>query len=384
MSVRRRGLGVVSEQARALIEASGGRVVQKAPSATWAGVFAQPIEFEAVMPDGTRLSADMISRDLSLADPGAAGSIIPTMMITRLYETGHPFPEAVTNVQELYPPAHAMAYTGIYAGAAPVTTPAAPSTTYYPRVSVSNLTRPGQDFQPGDEWLVQIGAARPNSPVSCTARRNGTTSTSPYGQTDAAGFFQLRGRMSDAEIGSWEETWRAGPEEASPRVTFKVVAKAGAAAPPVTTYYPRVSVSNLSRPGQDFQPGDEWLVSIGGARPNASVSCTARRNGTTSTSEYGRTDAGGFFQLRGSMSQTEIGSWEETWRAGPEEASPRVTFKVVAKPGAAAPPPGEEKKKEEAPQEQPPPTSALLDQLKAVPWWVWAAAGGGILLARSV
>jgi len=154
---------------------------------------------------------------------------------------------------------------------------------------------------------------------------------------------------------------------------------AGAAA-----YYPTVSVSNLTRPGQPFQVDDELLVQIGGGRPNAAVTATATHDGSTSTSSFGNTDSGGFFQVRKRMTNAEIGTWQQTWKVGTEEASPRLSFSVVAKPttttagaaaggGAAA---GEGEKKETA-------APALLDQIKAVPWWVWAVAAGLIALVGA-
>jgi hypothetical protein len=164
----------------------------------------------------------------------------------------------------------------------------------------------------------------------------------------------------------------------------KTAQQAATASAGVTRYYPRVSLSNLSRPGQPFQVGDELLLQIGGGQPNAPVNATATHNGSSSTSDFGRTDAGGFFQLPVQMSEAEIGAWQETWRVGPEEASPRLSFSVAAKPSAAATGAGggqaaAQQEQQEAASAAP----AILDQIKALPWWVWAALGGGIFLLRK-
>jgi len=239
-------LGAVSPEAAAAVAAAGGTVVQKPPSPGWVGPFPEPIQYEAVFPGGLRISADNLSYSIAASDPGSERSIIQQMLTTVAYEQTGSVPEAVTAAQRIVPPTIPMAYTGIYAGMAPAaaptptqitpaaapTQPAAPTPTqitrtYQPRVAVSNLTRGGSSFRVGDEWLLSIGGGAPSAPVTVSGSQNGKAfGPTTQGRTDAAGLFQLGGRMSEAELGHWEERWSVGSDQASPVLSFDVAAAA--------------------------------------------------------------------------------------------------------------------------------------------------------------
>lgn len=241
MLVPARSLGSVSDEARQAVAAAGGTIVQKPPSPGWVGPFPEPLQYIAVFPGGLQISADNLSYAISASDPGSERSIIQQMLTTVAYEQTGSVPQAVAAAQQIVPPTIPMAYTGIYASQAPAPvaaaapaakpapTPAQITQLYYPRVSLSNLSRPGSSaFQVGDEWVLQIGAAPPNESVTAAAIHNGRSlGTSRHGSTNAAGFFSLAGRMSENEIGHWEERWSVRDYAASPALSFDVVASVG-------------------------------------------------------------------------------------------------------------------------------------------------------------
>jgi hypothetical protein len=94
------------------------------------------------------------------------------------------------------------------------------------------------------------------------------------------------------------------------------------------------SIQNQSRPGQPFQVGDTWLITVTGPA-NSPVSNTATQNGNLlGTTPYGSTDGSGNFTLSGQMTAGTVGSWTESWSVGGVAASP-LSFSV----SAAAPAP---------------------------------------------
>lgn len=92
---------------------------------------------------------------------------------------------------------------------------------------------------------------------------------------------------------------------------------------------PTVQLANLSRPGQPFQVGDKFRVTVTGAA-NQPVSVTATQNGRAmGTTTYGATNASGVFQLEGQMAAEHVGDWVETWHVGTDSTA-ELTFSVTA------------------------------------------------------
>lgn len=111
---------------------------------------------------------------------------------------------------------------------APASSPAAAST---PAVSYSakvvNLSRPGQPFQVGDRYRVEVRGA-PNKTVTGSANHNGqSTGAQNFGATDSSGYFQLEGQLGAQHAGQWNESWTVGDTLAG-TVSFSVAAAAGA------------------------------------------------------------------------------------------------------------------------------------------------------------
>lgn len=98
----------------------------------------------------------------------------------------------------------------------------APASATAPTTAVlSNTSRPGQSFQVGDSWSLQITGA-PNSPVSDAATQNGQSlGSTPYGSTDGNGNFSLTGTFTSATAGTWSEAWTVGGV-AAPTLNFTV------------------------------------------------------------------------------------------------------------------------------------------------------------------
>lgn len=96
-----------------------------------------------------------------------------------------------------------------------------------------------------------------------------------------------------------------------------------------------VSFVNTSRPGQPFQVGDTWQLTVKGS-PNAPVSASASQNGASmGTTPFGSTDATGTLVLNGSFSAAQVGSWLQMWTVGASPA-PVLSFSVSAPAGAPA------------------------------------------------
>ncbi len=96
-------------------------------------------------------------------------------------------------------------------------------------------------------------------------------------------------------------------------------------------------LTNLTRAGADLFVGDQWLLQVAGP-PNKDVSVAARQNsGAWSVSTYGKTNASGLFELRGSMTGEHIGHWDEFWKVNGTEA-PLLAFDVKLAPAPTPPP----------------------------------------------
>jgi hypothetical protein len=88
---------------------------------------------------------------------------------------------------------------------------------------LSNTSRPGQSFQVGDSWQLNI-TGTPNSAVSNLATQNGNSlGVTGYGSTDANGNFSLSGSFSASTVGNWTEQWSVGGVNA-PSLSFTVSA----------------------------------------------------------------------------------------------------------------------------------------------------------------
>jgi hypothetical protein len=172
-----------------------------------------------------------------------------------------------------------------------------------------------------------------------------------------------------------------------------VTAASGPSTPNAPSYQPRVTLTNTTRPGQPPQVGDSIRVDIQGGPPNEAVTVTVTHNGTTSTSEMGRTNAAGAWSTTVRMTAAEVGSWGEHWRVGAWPASPSLSFTVSAAPSIPGTP--------TTPAEQAPAAGAagaggstgpavseivasITETAAKIPAWGWAlAAGAAYLLFRN-
>ena len=92
--------------------------------------------------------------------------------------------------------------------------------------TLSNTSRPGQDFEVGDSFrLVLTGA--PGAPVADTATQNGKSlGTTTYGVTDSNGQKVIDGQMASPHVGAWREMWTVGAQSA-PVISFTVSVPSG-------------------------------------------------------------------------------------------------------------------------------------------------------------
>jgi len=124
----------------------------------------------------------------------------------------------------------------------------------------TNLTSgDNSNFKVGDRWQIQISGAAPNAPVSVNGGMNGANALTPMGSTDASGNYTRNGQMSQAEVGSWQETWRVNNQILN-TFTFKV-SPAGTAAGGTGT-----------GGGQSTQTTSSITKSVFGTLPGGSVS----------------------------------------------------------------------------------------------------------------
>lgn len=283
--------------------------------------------------------------------------------------------------------------------------PAGPNAGLVATVIESNVSRPGQPFEVGDQYLITVQGA-PNSAVTMLGMLNGVqVQAAPVaiGTTDATGQLLVQGTMQAANIGVHLQTWTVGTAVALP-LTFTVSAAASApatpaspatptAAPPAAAYSPHVSLANTSRPGQGFQVGDSFLLTISGAQPNSAVTVTALQNGAGgSTTPMGSTDANGNYSTNGTMASAQIGTWMETWAVAGSPISP-LAFSVAAAPSAAAgntgsgytAPASGSATPGATPSTTVPATTTdnwFTDSTLGLPNWMFAA-GGGLLLVLA-
>jgi hypothetical protein len=156
---------------------------------------------------------------------------------------------------------------------------------------------------------------------------------------------------------------------------------------PAAGVAPTIQLQNMSRPGQPFQVGDNWSLTLTGA-PNAAVINTAAQNGISiGATPYGQTDGNGKLVLTGTFTPDTVGTWSETWQVGTGSAS--VSFTVANAPvGAATPPTGSTatggggQTATDSTTAAPPDSVALLpSSISSLPWGTIAlVAGGGLIL----
>lgn len=94
-----------------------------------------------------------------------------------------------------------------------------------------------------------------------------------------------------------------------------------------------VQLVNVSRPGQPFQVGDNFQLTVTGS-PSQAVTGSATQNGTAlGTTSYGLTDSTGTRVITGTMDASTVGNWSETWTVG-SGAQTSVSFSVAAAPSS--------------------------------------------------
>lgn len=89
---------------------------------------------------------------------------------------------------------------------------------------------------------------------------------------------------------------------------------------------PTVSIVNNSRGGHSvFYVGDSWTVTIENGQANAEVIVST----SSGSASVGYTNGAGQFSLDGTMVQSEVGTWHETWTVGGVTAAPDPLSFVV-------------------------------------------------------
>lgn len=89
---------------------------------------------------------------------------------------------------------------------------------------------------------------------------------------------------------------------------------------------PTVSIVNNSRGGYSvFYVGDSWTVAIENGQANAEVIVST----SSGSASVGYTNGTGQFSLDGTMVQSDVGTWHETWTVGGVTASPSPLSFVV-------------------------------------------------------
>jgi hypothetical protein len=98
----------------------------------------------------------------------------------------------------------------------------APAIGQIPVLQLTNVTRPGSDFQVGDRFAVVIAGAA-NQPVSVRTTMQGRTDWGPViGWTDSSGRWSTSGQFDKGDFGDWSEVWTVGGKLANPVVEFSV------------------------------------------------------------------------------------------------------------------------------------------------------------------
>jgi hypothetical protein len=147
--------------------------------------------------------------------------------------------------------------------------PAQPVTvSVLPVVTLSNQTNPGQPFQVGDSWILNITGA-PNQSVVASANFNGSSyaNNTPFGSTDSTGKFSTTGTFTSSQVGNWSEVWSVGGVPAA-SITFSVVANSGPSTVPPATTAPAGSTTTAGATGAcpvSFFSGESCLGGMVGS-----------------------------------------------------------------------------------------------------------------------
>lgn len=148
-----------------------------------------------------------------------------------------------------------------------------------------------------------------------------------------------------------------------------------------------------------FQVGDSWVITVTGPA-NAPIFVATTQNGiATPANLFGTTDANGNFSFIGTMLQSAIGNWSESWYIGTSGGGPAdttrnllstTTFSVSA-PAAASASPSSPQPVASAPSDYS--TPAQVNQVLAasglqiagydIPWWAVGGVGIGLLYLLS-
>ena len=98
-------------------------------------------------------------------------------------------------------------------------------------VRISNISRPGQEFQIGDRFQILITAG-PDQTISVRTTMHGRTDWGPtIGSTDDSGRWSIEGQFEKSDFGDWREVWTVGGKLASPAIQFSVGAPCLAGGP---------------------------------------------------------------------------------------------------------------------------------------------------------
>jgi hypothetical protein len=206
-----------------------------------AGAIGMVLGNDAAFPGDTRKSGELANLFGAAYNPNIAAAL-RTGTPVRL-TAGEPAPGYnVTPLSAGYqPPASGTPTSGANPPPASVTNPTGAA--YRPTVALENLTSGNSSviIAGRDHWRISISGARPNAPVTVSARRgNDAASSSPMGSTDAAGNWKLEGTSTDGDAGSWSQVWTAGSDAAG---TVSLTIRTAAAG---TTSSPASSSSSSS------------------------------------------------------------------------------------------------------------------------------------------
>ena len=62
----------------------------------------------------------------------------------------------------------------------------------------------------GQQWVIKITGALPNTAVMVTGAQNGVANTNSMGTTDGSGNWQATGSTDSSTVGNWTESWSVG------------------------------------------------------------------------------------------------------------------------------------------------------------------------------
>ena len=94
------------------------------------------------------------------------------------------------------------------------------------------------------------------------------------------------------------------------------------------------TLANVSRPGQSFQVGDQFALTITGPPNSQVIEMNATQNGATVGSQWaaGTTDSTGKLVISNTFGSGDVGKWQEVWFVQGGTSTPTVSFTVNAAP----------------------------------------------------